>query len=343
MTNQSMAPDPQFLKGSASARSFRIGAVGDLIWDVLPQGKQLGGAAVNFACIASRLGNQVDLLSSVGNDRLGEEARLELRRAGISDDHLQVSIQYPTGRADVQLNSNGDASFKLHAPVAWDDLLWTDEWESIVSRLDAIYFGSLCRRDERSNNTVQQMIEHASADCTIVFDVNLRPPFYSSSVLRTSLQETTILKVNEEELPAIMRLLDFPQRNSVEDYIADLFDSYPLELIAVTFGASGSLISTRKNSHRHYGISVTVADTVGAGDAFTAALTSYYLRGAPIQTLNEAGNVWGSWVASEVGATPTCPLEIYDELTRRIAKSMGNHPTFESRCDSETSTRRSSR
>jgi fructokinase len=328
MTNQSMGPDLRFLNEKSGARGFRIGAVGDLIWDLLPQGKQLGGAAVNFACIASRLGNRVSLLSAVGNDPLGVEARFELRKAGIPEDQLQVSNRYPTGTADVQLNANGDACFSLQAPVAWDDLLWTDEWRTVVSRLDAIYFGSLCRRDERSNSTIQQMIEHAPADCVIVFDVNLRPPFYSSSVLRSSLERTTILKVNEEELPVVMRLLDFPQRNAVEDYLSALFDSYPLELIAVTFGACGSLISSRESSHRHFGISVAVADTVGAGDAFTAALTSYYLHGAPIQLLNEAGNVWGSWVASEAGATPNCPQEIYDQLTRRIAKSIETHASI---------------
>jgi fructokinase len=338
MADRSMSTDLRFLAGEAGARNFRIGAVGDLIWDLFPQGKRLGGAAVNFACIASRLGNQVDLLSAVGNDDLGVEARSELRKARIPEDQLQVSDRYPTGTADVQLNASGDAGFNLHAPVAWDNLLWTDEWRSAVSRLDAIYFGSLCRRDQRSNTTIHQMIEYASVDCVVVFDVNLRPPFYSSSVLRSSLERTTILKVNEEELPIVMRLLKFPQQNTVEDYIAALFDSYPLELIATTFGANGSLISSRRNSHRHFGINVPVADTVGAGDAFTAALTSYYLRGAPIQVLNEAGNVWGSWVASQPGATPNCPSEIYDELTCRIAKSIKVNSSFESDRDNETRT-----
>ncbi len=322
MTNQSIGLDLPFLNGKTGSRSFRIGAVGDLIWDLLPQGKRLGGTAVNFACLASRLGNQVSLLSSIGNDPLGEEARCELKIAGIPEDQLQVSNLYPTGTANVQLNASGDACFKLHAPVAWDDLLWTDEWKSVVSCLDAIYFGSLCRRDERSNSTIQQMIEHAEDDCVIVFDVNLRPPFYSSSVLRSSLEKATILKASEDELPIVMRLLGFPQRNNVEDCIAALFDSYPLDLIAVTFGASGSLISSRRGSHRHFGISVPVADTVGAGDAFTAALTSYYLHDAPIRILSEAGNVWGSWIASQVGATPNCPSEVYDQLTCRIAKSI---------------------
>jgi len=328
MTKGSTGYGWQFANRKPGASCFRIGAVGELLWDVLPQGKQLGGAPVNFACTTARLGNEVQLFSSIGNDPLGIEARHELKRAGIPEDKLQVSGRYPTGTAEVQLNTNGDASFNLRAPVAWDDLLWTDEWMSVVASLDAIYFGSLCQRDERSSRTIQRMLSHTSADCVRVFDVNLRPSFYSSSVLRSSLNRTTLLKVNEDELPIMMQLLNFPLRNSVEGNIAALFDLFPLELIAVTFGSSGSLIASREKSHRHGGISVTVVDTVGAGDAFIAALTSYYLRGAPIEVLNEAGNVWGSWVASQAGAMPTCSADTFEHLTCRIAESIELHSSM---------------
>ena len=322
MPEDKMNCPPSFSKTSSDAKRFQIGAVGELLWDMLPQGKRLGGAPVNFACTVSRLGNHVSLFSAIGEDSLGVEAVNKLKRTGIPGDQLQVIEKFPTGTAEITLNTNGDASFSLRAPVAWDDLVWTDKWKSVAARLDAIYFGSLCQRNEQSFKTIQQMLDYTAPECVRVFDVNLRPPFYSASVLRSSLEKATIVKVNEDELPLVMQSLDCPQRNSVEEYIATLFECFPIQLIAVTFGPNGSLIASRENSHRHYGIGVTVADTVGAGDAFTAALTSYYLRGAPIEIQNEAGNVWGSWVASQIGAMPNCPAETYDQLTRRIAESV---------------------
>jgi fructokinase len=274
------------------------------------------------------LGNEVTLFSSVGNDPLGAEARHRLKSIGLPEEQLQVRRNYPTGTAEVELNANGDASFNMRALVAWDDLLWTDEWRSVVPRLDAIYFGSLCQRSEESHRTIQQLLDHTSGDCVRVFDVNLRSPFYSASVLQSSIERATILKLNEDELPIVMELLGFSKASSIEQYIADLFNSFKMKLIAVTYGSHGSLVASRENSHRHCGISVPVEDTVGAGDAFTAALTSYYLRGAPIQILNEAGNVWGSWVASQTGAMPDCPAETHDRLTRRITESIELHSSI---------------
>jgi len=312
-----------FVNRGVNASRFRIGAVGEILWDLLPQGKQLGGAPVNFACTASRLGNEVTLFSSVGDDYLGAEARHRLKSIALPEEQLQVSRNYPTGTAEVELNANGDASFNLRAPVAWDDLLWTGEWRSVVPCLDAIYFGSLCQRNEESRRTIQQMLDHTSAECVRIFDVNLRSPFYSASVLQSSIEKATILKLNENELPIVMQLVGCSEAASIEKHIAALFNSFRMELIAVTFGSHGSLIASRENIHRHGGIRVPVADTVGTGDAFTASLTSYYLRGAPIQILNEAGNVWGSWVASQTGAMPDCTTEIRDRLARRIEESVG--------------------
>lgn len=305
------------------ASCFQIGAVGEILWDILPQGKQLGGAPVNFVCTASHLGNEVTLFSSVGDDPLGAEARHRLKSIGLPEERLQLSRNYPTGTAEVEINANGDASFNLREPVAWDDLLWTDEWRSVVPRLDAIYFGSLCQRNDKSRRTIQQMLDHTSDECVRVFDVNLRSPFYSASVLQSSIERATILKLNEDELPIVMQLVGFPEATSIEQHIAALLNSFRIKLIAVTFGSHGSLIVSRESYHRHCGISVPVADTVGAGDAFTAALTSYYLRGEPIQVLSEAGNVWGSWVATQRGAMPNCSPEIQGELARRIAESAG--------------------
>jgi len=325
MPEQELSYNLQKVDRSVGASGFRIGAVGEILWDILPQGKQLGGAPVNFACTASRLGNVVTLFSSVGDDPLGAEARHRLKNIGLPEEQLQVSRNYPTGTAEVELNANGDASFNLRAPVAWDDLLWTDEWKTVVRRLDAIYFGTLGQRNEESRRTIQQMLDHTSDDCVKVFDVNLRSPFYSASASQSSIERATILKLSEDELPIVMELLGFSKASSIEQYIADLFNSFKMKLIAVTYGSRGSLIASRENSHRHCGISVPVEDTVGAGDAFTAALTSYYLRGAPIQILNEAGNAWGSWVASQMGAMPDCPADTYGRLTRRIAESIEIH------------------
>jgi len=192
----------------------------------------------------------------------------------------------------------------------------SDQWGSLAERADAVCFGSLAQRFLESRQTIQALVAQTSAACTRVFDVNLRAPFYSPEVIEESLELATVLKMSDEEMPLVLGLLGLPadggpERDRLRLGAERLLEEFPaLKLVAVTRGSEGSLLVTRAEWHEHPGIPVTVADTVGAGDAFTAALTHYLLRGADLATLNEAGNRWGAWVASKVGAMPPLPDEV---------------------------------
>ena len=291
--------------------------IGELLWDVLPEGMLLGGAPANFAVMAARLGNHAAILSRIGRDELGKKAVELLEPLPADARFMQVDPAQETGRVTVKFES-GQPAYTIHQPAAWDFMELTDEWVQLAVRADAICFGSLAQRSRESRQTIQALAARTPASCARVFDVNLRAPFYSVNVIQQSLELATVLKMNDAELPRVLGLLGLkvvdelapgPLRLTDERQgAARLLREFPsLQMVAVTRGAHGSLLVTREAWHEHPGIPVKVADTIGAGDAFTAAMTHYLLRRADLATLNEAGNRWGSWVASQPGAMPAIP------------------------------------
>jgi fructokinase len=225
---------------------------------------------------------------------------------------LEVDPVHETGRVTVSFE-NGEPRYTIHQPSAWDFLKLSDEWVRLAERADAICFGSLAQRNLESRQTIQTLAAQTSAACIRVFDVNLRAPFYSAEVVRESLELATVLKMNEEELPQVLTLLGLPLVDEPENERlrlgADrLLGEFPtLEMVAVTRGSRGSLLVRREEWSEHPGLPVKVVDRIGAGDAFTAAMTHYLLHGADLEKLNEAGNRWGAWVASQSGAMPPLP------------------------------------
>ncbi len=289
--------------------------IGELLWDILPEGPRLGGAPANFTVMAGRLGSHAAILSRIGRDDLGHKAVDQLDPYPTDTEFLQVDPVHETGRATVALK-NGQPEFTIHEPAAWDFLELSDEWVKLAERADAICFGSLAQRSLESRQTIQTLAAQTKDECVRVFDVNLRAPFYSSEVVQESLELASVMKMNDGEVPLVLNLLGL-QPFDREDpaalrYGAErLLDEFPsLQTIAITRGGNGSLLVTRDGCHDHPGIPVKVADTIGAGDAFTAAMTTWMLRGADLAALNEAGNRWGSWVASQHGAMPD-----FDERT----------------------------
>jgi fructokinase len=283
--------------------------IGELLWDVLPEGSRLGGAPANFTVMAGRLGNHAAILSRIGRDDPGREAVELLDPLPADTSFLQVDPAHETGRVTVALK-DGQPEYIIHQPVAWDFLELSDEWVQLAERADAVCFGSLAQRCRESRQTIQTLAAQSSSACVRVFDVNLRAPFYSGEVVQESLELATVVKMNDAEVPLVLALLGLPADEepvpatlhvSAERLLAE----FPtLRMVAVTRGSQGSLLVTRDEWHEHPGIAVQVADTIGAGDAFTAAMTHYLLRGAGLETLNEAGNRWGAWVASQSGAMP---------------------------------------
>jgi fructokinase len=302
-----------------------IVGLGELLWDMLPSGKQLGGAPANFTVMSARLGNHGVIASRVGRDALGEEARAYLAPLPAGLDYLQTDEEYATGSVSVTLH-DGQPEYVIHQPVAWDFFTFTPEWRTLAQRADAICFGTLAQRHDVSREAIHSFLAATSENCVRVFDVNLRKPFYDALLLTDSLQRATILKINEIEMPIVMSLLGLAEDSGSDEAsllrsARVLLDRFPLRLVCTTMGSQGSLLVTRDAYHRHQGIPTEVADTVGAGDAFTAALVRSYLQGAPLAVLNEAGNRWGSWVASQRGAMPALSAEVREAIEARIAQA----------------------
>ena len=277
--------------------------LGEILWDLLPGGRQLGGAPANFAYFANLLGERGIVASRVGNDELGREAFARLRRLGSATEYLQCDPDHPTGTVQVQVDVAGQPQFEISRPVAWDFLQWTSEWKQLAERADAVCFGSLAQRSPASRQTILQFLRATRPETLRVFDVNLRPPFYSEEVLAESLPLAGIIKLNHDELPVMSRLLGAAftgERAAAEA----LLRRSGARLVCVTRGRCGSLLVSQQGAVEHPGFRVPVADTVGAGDAFTATLVHHHLRGASPQEMNEAANRVGAWVASQVGATP---------------------------------------
>jgi fructokinase len=298
--------------------------LGELLWDLLPEGARLGGAPANFAVMAGRLGDRAVVASRVGADALGNQAVDALEALPAESGFLQCDTEYATGTVTVAFRS-GEPEYTIHEPAAWDRLTLTPEWRELARAADAVCFGTLAQRAEASRGTIRAFLEETRRECLRVFDVNLRAPFWSGEVLRDSLGRATILKLNAGELPHVLvgtGACPYPTEAQDEDALLRgarrLLEQYPVEMVCITMGARGSLLVTRKGHDRHYGLETRVQDTVGAGDAFTAALTHYYLEGAPLAVLNEAGNRWGAWVASQSGGMPAMKAETLERVSVEI-------------------------
>ena len=308
--------------------------IGELLWDIVPDGMRLGGAPANFAVMAGRLGNHAAILSRIGRDDLGRQAIDRLDPMPVETGFLQVDQLHETGRVTVSLEG-GEPHYTIHEPAAWDFLELSDEWIQLAARADAICFGSLAQRNRQARQTIQTLAAEASAKCIRVFDVNLRAPFYSAEVLQESLELATAVKMNDVEAPLVLDLLDLAieeapvtgETLSTPEYLRAaaerLLAEFPsLQLVAATRGSRGSLLVTRDEWNEHPGFPVKVADGIGAGDAFTAAMTHYMLRGADLAMLNEAGNRWGGWMASQSGAMPALPDSVRDAITAAVERTV---------------------
>jgi fructokinase len=301
-----------------SAGNYTIIGLGELLWDIFPQGKQLGGAPANFAYITSLLGDHGIVASRVGADDLGEEATHRLQHLRLPTDFLQIDSRYPTGTVNVCVDSQGQPQYEITEHVAWDFFELTREWRTLAGQAAAICFGTLAQRSPASRRAIVEFLKAARPSAIRVFDVNLRQSFFSADVVLDSAKRANIIKLNHEELPRVLDLLDAPGNirqaaNACEP--ADwLLRKSGADLICITRGDKGSLLFSRDGLHEHKGLSIQVADTVGAGDAFTAALVHHYLRRTSLETMNEAANRMGAWVASNVGATPEPDSVILEQV-----------------------------
>ena len=287
----------------------KVVGLGEVLWDLLPERTCLGGAPANFAYITMLLGDQGIVASRVGEDARGVEARRLMQELELDIEHLQGDREHVTGTVKVELDAKGIARFEIAHPVAWDFLEWTADWRDLAETADAVCFGSLAQRSEASRKTIREFLRATSADAVKVFDVNLRQAFYSREILAESMRLADIVKLNDEELPRVMSLGGFSPHGDELAGARQLIGAYDLQLVCVTRGGRGSLLVRGEEANEHPGFRVQVADTVGAGDAFTAGLVHEYLRGVEsgrmnLDEMNEVANRVGAWIASEVGAMP---------------------------------------
>lgn len=277
--------------------------IGELLWDLLPTGAHLGGAPANFAYIASLLGAESTVLSRVGNDQLGQAARRTLQKHGLDTGYIQTDPQHPTGTVKVHLAADGTATYEIVENVAWDNLQWGNELEYIAERADVVCFGSLVQRSSESRETVQRFLDNVRPDCLTIFDVNLRRPFWNAAIVRQSMRRAQVLKLNHEEVPQVLEFCALSP-SSDEEAAFSLQQHFSCKAVCITRGPNGSIIATPAGIHTHPGTQVKVADTIGAGDAFTAGLALQMLFGSPVPSISDAANGVGAWVASQKGAMP---------------------------------------
>jgi fructokinase len=279
--------------------------LGEVLWDIFPDGPRFGGAPANFACHAAMLGADAFVVSQVGQDKLGDQAVAVLRDRGVDTALVARSGHRPTGTVRVALDEAGKPQFTIGEAVAWDAIPWSESLGNLAARTDAVCFGTLGQRGVVSRQTIRRFLETTRPDCLRVFDVNLRPRFDDRATVLDSLALANVLKLNDEELPVVAAMCGFAGTD--HEVIEKLRDRYQLRLVALTRGARGATLLNAEGSCECAAPAVQVRDTVGAGDAFTAALVLGWLRGCSLEAIGEHACQVAAYVCSQAGATPALP------------------------------------
>ncbi len=279
--------------------------LGEILWDMLPEGKQLGGAPANFAFHAHALGATAYPVSAIGADALGRAMLEKLHHIGLSTQFVQL-CGHPTGTVDVTVDPEGKPTYVIREDVAWDFIEWNEGMRELARRADAVCFGSLCQRSPESRATIARFLDDTRPECLRVFDINLRLAYFTREVVGESLARASVLKLNDEELPVVAELLGLA--GGEEEVIDELIHRFSLQLVALTKGPRGSLLKSPAGSSAHPGVHVEVVDTVGSGDAFAAAVVVGRLHGDSLDEINAAANMLAARVCAAQGATPVLRL-----------------------------------
>ncbi|MDE6273240.1 MAG: carbohydrate kinase [Muribaculaceae bacterium] len=283
--------------------------MGEALWDVLPEGKKIGGAPANFAYHVSQFGLPSCVVSAVGEDPLGDEIISNFRQKDLN--YKLAAVPYPTGTVQVELDSEGIPMYDIKENVAWDNIPFTAELDELAARTKAVCFGSLAQRNVVSRLTMQRFLDAMpeTPDSLIVFDVNLRQGFYTKEVLTESMERCNVLKINDEELVALSRMFGYPGID-LQDKCWILLGKYNLKMLILTCGINGSYVFTPGNVSFQPTPKVEVADTVGAGDSFTAAFISSILKGKDVKEAHRLAVETSAFVCTQQGAMPILPSEI---------------------------------
>ncbi len=288
----------------SNQRPVMVG-LGEVLWDVLPTKKEFGGAPANFAYHAKALGGDGWVVSCVGDDPLGSEITERLDAMDIDRQFVAVDREHPTGTVSVEIDDAGKPTYVIHEGVAWDFIPAMAGLDEAAGRVDAVCFGSLAQRSPVSRATIGRFLAATGPDCLRIFDINLRQHYYNLETVSTSLEAANVLKLNDEELPEVARLLNID--GDENQLLQDLLERFELKLAALTKGEKGSLLVAPGRSSEQTAVSTEIADTVGAGDAFTAVVAVGLMRGLDLETINRHASRVAAYVCSQSGATPDMP------------------------------------
>lgn len=285
--------------------------MGEALWDVLPEGKKIGGAPANFAYHVSQFGLPSCVVSAVGDDALGKEIVENFTSKGLNQ--LIAEVPYPTGTVQVEIDPAGVPQYDIKENVAWDNIPYTAHLEALAERTKAVCFGSLAQRNIVSRTTINRFLDAMphDNDNLVVFDVNLRQGFYDKEILCNSMTRCNILKINDEELVTVSRMFGYPGID-LQDKCWILLGKYNLKMLILTCGINGSYVFTPGNVSFQPTPKVEVADTVGAGDSFTAAFIASILKGKPVAEAHACAVQTSAFVCTQKGAIPVLPKELTD-------------------------------
>ena len=282
-----------------------IVGLGEALWDVLPEGKKLGGAPANFAYHAGQFGLDTIAISALGDDALAEETIEALKEHSLN--YLMPRVPYPTGTVQVTLAEGGIPTYDIKEGVAWDNIPYTDEMAEIAKSARAVCFGSLAQRNKVSRENIRKFLADTPADCLKICDINLRQQFYSKEILEDSFRLCNILKINDEELVVVNRMFGYDgldMRQACEKMVQD----YGLKMLVLTCGTNGSYVFTDDGLTSFQDTpKVEVADTVGAGDSFTGSFCACILNGKPVQEAHKTAVQVSAFVCTQNGAMPVIP------------------------------------
>ncbi|MDE7410468.1 MAG: carbohydrate kinase, partial [Paramuribaculum sp.] len=283
-----------------SGKKYVVG-IGEALWDMLPDGKKLGGAPANFAYHVSQFGFPTCVASAIGRDVLGTELTAEFKARDINA--LLPLTDYPTGTVSVELDALGIPAYDITRDVAWDHIPFTDSLRELAADTQAVSFGSLAQRNATSRDTIYHFLDSMpdTPDTYKIFDINLRQDFYSPEIIHQSISRCNILKINDEELVEITRLFNLPG-SDIKDICIGLLHRYQLSILILTCGVNGSYVFTPDEISFMETPRITVADTVGAGDSFTATFTASLLAGKPIAEAHRLAVDVSAFVCTQAGA-----------------------------------------
>ena len=283
--------------------------MGEALWDVLPEGKKIGGAPANFAYHVSQFGLSSCVVSAVGADALGREIIENFTSKGLNQ--LIAEVPYPTGTVQVEIDQAGVPQYEIKENVAWDNIPYTAHLEALAEKTKAVCFGSLAQRNVISRSTINRFLDAMPDDDNnlVVFDVNLRQGFYNKEILCNSMKRCNILKINDEELVTVSRMFGYPGID-LQDKCWILLGKYNLKMLILTCGINGSYVFTPGNVSFQPTPKVEVADTVGAGDSFTAAFISSILKGKSVAEAHSLAVRTSAYVCTKKGAMPILPPEL---------------------------------